>query len=384
MAQSNIIIVDDNPANLKLLEGMLRRQGHKVRSFPLGRLALAAMNIPPDLILLDINMPEMTGYEVCECLKGRAELADIPVIFLSALNETQDKVKGFQSGAVDYISKPFQFEEVHARVETHLKLHNLQEALKRQNELLDEAVAARTCELAEANQRLSIIDHSKSEFLNLISHELRTPLNGVLGISELILDGMPATTENGQLQEMFAVSRRRILSMVDDALLLSEIDVNAKQFRSAHVSLSQVISRAANGAAEFAESRGVSFALPSPVGDLVIGDEALLARALQGLLESAIRFSEEGRAVGLVCEVLFDSIRLVVESQGRTIPGALVRKFFDTFSIAEAATPGGDLGLGPALAARILSLFGASVSIANREPAGIQLVVLLKCVKAEP
>src|SRR5580658_5267143 len=117
------MIVDDSPANLKLLEDMLLQQGHEVRSFPLGRLALAsALKSPPALILLDINMPEMNGYEVCERLKAASELSDIPVIFLSALNDTQDKVKAFQSGAVDYMSKPFEFEEVHARVETHLEL----------------------------------------------------------------------------------------------------------------------------------------------------------------------------------------------------------------------------------------------------------------------
>src|ERR1700683_3698946 len=143
----------DIPANLKLLEDMLLQVGHEVNSFPLGRLALAAAaENPPDLILLDINMPEMNGYEVCERLKSNAELSDIPVIFLSALNETQDKISAFRSGAVDYISKPFQFEEVHARVETQLQLHNLQRALRLDNERLEQAVAARTRELAEAHQ----------------------------------------------------------------------------------------------------------------------------------------------------------------------------------------------------------------------------------------
>ena len=105
------------------------QHGYEVRSFPRGRLALAAAEQePPDLILLDINMPEMNGYEVCERLKSSALLADIPVIFLSALNATEDKVKGFRSGGVDYISKPFQFEEVQARVETHLKLRRAQQA----------------------------------------------------------------------------------------------------------------------------------------------------------------------------------------------------------------------------------------------------------------
>jgi len=128
-SQGNIMVVDDNPANLKLLEDMLRQHRYDVRSFPRGRLALAAADEePPDLILLDINMPEMNGYEVCEQLKQNERLAGVPVIFLSALDATEDKVKGFQSGGVDYISKPFQFEEVQARVETHLKLRRAQQA----------------------------------------------------------------------------------------------------------------------------------------------------------------------------------------------------------------------------------------------------------------
>jgi len=174
------------------------------------------MNHAPDLILLDINMPEMNGYEVCERLKAARELADIPVIFLSALNETADKVKAFRSGAVDYISKPFQFEEVTARVETHLKLHALQEELRLRNQSLEGAVAERTRELAEAHQRLTILDRSKSEFLSLISHELRTPLNGILGVGELLLEGLPSPEERDELHEMFEISRRRILSILDD------------------------------------------------------------------------------------------------------------------------------------------------------------------------
>ena len=122
--KSNIMVVDDQPANLKLLEDLLTQQGHGVRSFPRGRLALeaAARNLP-DLILLDINMPEMNGFEVCQKLKADEKLAGIPVLFLSALNETRDKVNAFRSGGVDYITKPFQLEEVRARVETHLQLH---------------------------------------------------------------------------------------------------------------------------------------------------------------------------------------------------------------------------------------------------------------------
>src|SRR5580704_3952195 len=271
MAESDIMVVDDNPANLKLLEDMLLQRGYEVRSFPLGRLALAAAKRnPPDLILLDINMPEMNGYEVCERLKSTAEISGIPVIFLSALNETQDKVKAFQSGAVDYISKPFQFEEVQARVETHLQLHELQRALKAQNERLEEAVAARTRELADANERLTILDNSKSEFLNLISHEFRTPLNGLLGVGELILEELPSTEESRELQRIFNLSRRRILSILDDALLLTQIDVNGGQFRSAPVSLHVAVGRAIDRTAEFARTRGVILGpAPADVGSVL-------------------------------------------------------------------------------------------------------------------
>jgi DNA-binding response OmpR family regulator len=381
MAQSNIMIVDDQPANLRLLEEMLVRQGHEVRSFPLGRLALAAaMENPPDLILLDINMPEMNGYEVCERLRSTSELSDIPVVFLSALNETKDKVKAFRSGGVDYISKPFQFEEVYARVETHLKLHELQRALKVQNERLEQAVAARTRELAEANRRLTILDRSKNEFLNLISHEFRTPLQGLLGVSEIILDGMSPTAENRELQEMYAQSRRRILSILDDALLLTQIDVSGERLASAPVSLDTALGYAIEKTADFAVSRRVALIPPRAEAGpaFVLGDEVLLVRAFHALLETAVKFSMEGGSVRLSRDVLSESTSVIIESHGRTIPGSALPKFFDLLSIGEPITPGGDLGLGPPVAYRILSLFAASVSVANRDSSGIRLTILLK------
>jgi len=139
-AQGNILVVDDAPANLRLLSGMLKSRGYKVRPVPSGKAALrAASTEAPDLILLDINMPEMNGYEVCQRLKEDESLRAIPVIFISALSETMDKVKAFGAGGVDYVTKPFQFEEVNARVETHLRIHRLERSLSRTNEELESA-----------------------------------------------------------------------------------------------------------------------------------------------------------------------------------------------------------------------------------------------------
>jgi len=196
-------------------------------------------------------------------------------------------------------------------------------------------------------QRLTILDRSKSDFLNLISHEFRTPLNGILGAGELVLDALPVSEENAELQEMFKRSRRRILSILEDALLLTQIDVKGERFRSAPVSLYTVMRRAVEGAAEFAETREVKLSrLPADLGE-VFADQNLLVRALQALLETAVKFSEKGETVRLSGEAGPHEQRVIMESQGRTIPGRALAKFFDLFSINEALTPGGDLGVGP-------------------------------------
>jgi sigma-B regulation protein RsbU (phosphoserine phosphatase) len=140
--RADILIVDDTPANLHLLSQMLAEQGYRVRPVPDGPLALAATRAePPDLILLDIRMPEMNGYEVCEHLKADAQTRDIPIIFISALDAIQDKVRAFTVGGVDYVTKPFQVEEVLARVETHLTLRELQKQLQDANKKMAQELA---------------------------------------------------------------------------------------------------------------------------------------------------------------------------------------------------------------------------------------------------
>ena len=155
-APASILIVDDTPANLQVLAGMLKERHYKVRPVPSGKLALqAARREAPDLILLDINMPEMNGYQVCEQLKADETLKDVPVIFISALTEPIDKVKAFSTGGVDYLTKPFHIEELHARVETHLKLRRQQRDLEEYSHDLEAAQARmrKDLDLARTVQR---------------------------------------------------------------------------------------------------------------------------------------------------------------------------------------------------------------------------------------
>lgn len=148
---ANVLVVDDVPANLQLLGGMLRERGYKVRPVADGQLALqAARREPPDIILLDINMPGMDGFEVCGEFKADPRLAEIPVIFVSANTEMTDKVRAFSAGGVDYVTKPFQFDEVAARVETHLKIRRLQLEIEGLNRSLQDRVRDQVRELSES------------------------------------------------------------------------------------------------------------------------------------------------------------------------------------------------------------------------------------------
>lgn len=188
---ANVMVVDDTPANLKLLDTLLRRQGHQARLFPRGALALkAAAAQAPDLILLDIMMPEMDGYELCRRLKAIPGVADVPVIFISALTETDSKVRAFAEGGVDYLTKPFQESEVLARVETHLALHAMRRARARQHAELERLVRERTADLLRAQQ----VAHIGSWTLDLRTRALSwsPETYRLFGVSE----GTPMTLED--------------------------------------------------------------------------------------------------------------------------------------------------------------------------------------------
>lgn len=162
------MVVDDTVANLKLLQAMLQAKDHHVLAFTSGKAALAAAaQNPPDLILLDINMPEFNGFQVCEHLKADEELREIPVIFISALNETADKIKAFSVGGADYVTKPFQFEEVYARVKAQLEL-------RRQKH-----------ELQHSYDKLLELEALRDNLVHMIVHDMRSPLTVAIGNLDL-------------------------------------------------------------------------------------------------------------------------------------------------------------------------------------------------------
>jgi len=370
----DILIVDDNPANIHLLAGLLSKRGFKIRKATSGQLALIAVaQKKPDLILLDARMPKMDGYEVCRQLKSQAATSSIPVIFISALNQTADKIKAFQVGGVDYVTKPFQIEEVSARVDAQLKLNQLQQQLTAHNHSLEDKVNRRTQQLEDANYKLSLLNKAKTDFLRLISHETRTPLNGLLGATEMAFSEMQNVPGFADLNEIFSSSRTRLLTLLDDAELLTAIQMNCCGQIQLRTSFDAALIAAHEQVVTAASTAGVEISsCPLELGE-VVGEPVLLKKALLCLLEMAVKFSAPASMVQMQGYPFANEVCLVIEASGNTIPEEVIPRFFEVFAFAKNFTDGGNLGLAPAVAERIISIFGGRVQVKNLYPLGIQL-----------
>ena len=295
---ASILVVDDTPANLQVLAGMLKERGYKVRPAPGGKLALlAARHDPPDLILLDINMPEMNGYEVCQQLKADDTLKGIPVIFISALTEQLDKVKAFAIGGVDYITKPFQMEELYARVETHLKLRHLQIELEESNARLAHAVNV----LSRKQEELSEMHRRKDEFLAMLSHELRNPLAPILNAVQLL---RLEKNENELQQKARIIIERQVnqlTRLVEDLMEVSRITTGRVQLRQDRVVVSGIMERAVETARPLIDQRRQELTVSLPPQPVWLNaDAARLQQVLVNLLTNAAKYTPEGGQIWLV------------------------------------------------------------------------------------
>ena len=360
----NILIVDDMPDNVLLLVRMLTKQGYQARPVLSGKLALqAARSEPPDLILLDITMPEMDGYEVCAHLKADAALQEIPVIFISALNNPFDKVKAFQAGGVDYITKPFHFEEVRARVETHLRIRTLQRQLSEHNEHLERLVAERTRELEVANERVRELGRLKDDFLRMISHEIRTPANGVLGIGMLLLGLCPPSEEHTLYAELFEQSSLRLHNLIEDATAIADMETLTQE-KGAEISFQQLLTE-------------IRASLPDiriyleQSADLepfcLKGYHPLLKQALESVIVLAASFSRDKHTAHMTAVVDEVGLRVQLKVDALALSGEQVARFFEIESSVRSASSAESLGLAPVVAHQIISAFGGELRLVKGE-----------------
>jgi len=317
---SSILMVDDTPANLELLTTMLKARGYTLRAALSGKLALqAARNDPPDLILLDITMPEMDGYEVCAKLKSDEKLKDIPVIFLSALSEPKDKVKAFGAGGVDYITKPFQFEEVEARVETHL-------------ELCRQKIRAQ-----ETYNKLCELEKLRDSLVHMIIHDLRSPLTAVSGALELIMEDTKNTLSPDSvvfINEAIKASKK-VIRMVSDVLDASKMEEGKMMLKPVKCDLVGILEEGISGLKSLFEGRDIRFKhSDSPVK--VLADRDIISRVVQNLLANAIKFTaRNGGLIRLEIRANGNRVRVNVEDNGPGIAPEYRQKIFEKFAQVE-------------------------------------------------
>ena len=372
------MIVDDEPENLKVLETLLTLVGYRVSAFRSGEMALAAVRYEqPDLVLLDIRMPGMDGYEVCRHFKADERLRDIPIIFLSAQTRINDKVRAFEAGGVDYVLKPFAEVEVLARVGTHLRL-------RRHQLHLEELVEQRVGELAEAHRRLHIWNDAERQWLGVLSHEMRTPLNGLVGISELLFMDLPPESEHHALRAEYNESLQRIEKLMDDALTLAQIDVEAADFAASPLRLAQVLRIAVEMSGSQASGSKVRAAMGAVEHVTVAGDLELLNRAFTDLLLTATHCVETGEIITLETRVADGSAHVAIATQGKPLSVEALATFFEVGGQRMLLKCGGDFGLGAALASRIIRLFNGAVAVRNGAELGIVMEIALPIHVAPP
>lgn len=385
---ANILIVEDTETNRDLLCNLIFTLGHTPSVADNGVTALAMIHErPPDLVLLDILMPEMDGYEVLKKIKEYFSLRHLPVIVISAIDEMESIVRCIQMGADDYLTKPFNLTLLRARIDMclnrkHLidREENYRRFVENYNLDLEERVQKKTRELEDVHEKLKILDKAKSDFLKLISHELRTPLTGMLGLSEVLFSGQLTEEKQQQLQGIFKISLERLADIVKQASLLTQIEISRELFTLKANPISILLEESLKAVADFAEFRQVSIVSAQHCNTQVLSDKDLLVSALSALLKTAIRFSTQGETVQLACEQGEEQVTIVIRSRGRVIPPALISEFFEVFSVVESVVPGDDIGLGPPVAERIVALFDGSICVKNLEPAGISLSVALRRV----
>ncbi len=287
----DILVVDDRLENAALLFNILTENGYEVRQVINGKQAInAAYYDPPDIILLDIMMPDMDGYEVCMQLKNNEKTAQIPIIFLSALDGEIDKVKAFELGGVDYITKPFHVKEVLARVEHQIIIQRQRRIIAAQNMQLTEQNQS----LTDLNSKLAESNHELEQFAYIVSHDLQSPLQTTMGFARLLGKKYESILDEKATHyiDRIVEGSNRMNHLIKDLLEYSRIQTRAKSFEEIDLnSVFQEVLFSLEWSIKKTEAE-ITCQQPLPT---VMGDRTQLQQLLQNLINNAIKFQQPDR-----------------------------------------------------------------------------------------
>lgn len=370
-----ILIVDDTPANLDLLRNILKEHGYKVRAASSGRRALESARLsPPDLLLLDIMMPDLDGFETCKAFKADPRLHGIPIIFISALDDALDKVKAFDCGAVDYIPKPFQEKEVIARVQNQLRVRDLQQDLLGKNHKLEIALA-----------QVQSMNEQKNHFLGIVAHDLRNPLAGIAMTAELLLEELSGDRHRKDMHRILDASRAMAdlltrfldINRIESGQICPELEpIELRDFCQSHLERFE----------QLAQAKGQILELVANGTLFVMADPRFLQEVLDNLISNAVKYSPKDRSIQAVIDQDegWGTISIIDEGPGFTDQDK--KKIFGRFAKLSAQPTGGEssVGLGLSIVKHMVEAMGGGILLKSEEGQGAHFQVRLPILMTAP
>ena len=394
--EATILIVDDNPTNLKVLSGAIANSGWEILVATDGETAIEqAEYAQPDLILLDINMPGIDGFETCRRLKANLMTCEIPIIFMTALTDLVNKVQGLSLGAVDYITKPFETEEVLARIKVHLQLSYLSKQLENQNSTLEKKVAERTAELEKANQQLRELESQlrqalaqekelnqlKSRIITTISHEYRTPLMTIISSTELLENYRHRWDESRQNKHFHRIRNtvQHMTNLINEVLFVNKAEFEKLGFYPTPIDLVKLVHELINDLAEnVGKEHKIVFAYEGDFSQPII-DGNLFRQIITNLLSNAIKYSPDGGIVDLKLICQNNNLTLQVKDQGIGIPDQDKDTLFESFNRGSNVGNLPGIGLGLSILKKCVDVHGGKITVDSEVGQGSTFTVVLPC-----
>ncbi len=353
---ASVLIVDDTIENLRLLAGLLSERGYEARPVSSGAQALlAADHAPPDIILLDVSMPEMDGYQVCERLKLKVKLREIPVIFLTSLADTADKLKAFGAGAADYITKPFQVDEVLARVKVHVELR-----------------AARL-EIERRLEQLRALERLRDDLVNMVVHDMRSPLMVLLMHLDFLKEPVSGLGREPQEDLLIAATATAGLSrMANDLLDVSRMEEGKMPLARSKVDLVETAGAVRDSLAALDRTRTLEVDAAGAAAIHASCDGSLVKRVIENLVGNAIKHTPSGGSVRIAVARGRGTVRVDIHDQGPGVPVEARERIFEKFGTLSSRNEHGvhSAGLGLAFCKMAVEAHGGRIGVKPGDPSG--------------
>lgn len=358
LKNSTVLIVDDNPTNLGVLYNYLSDFGLKVFMVESGEEALKAVQAHiPDIILLDIMLPGMDGYETCQKLKNNENTKDIPILFISALSDTIKKLKGFVSGGVDYITKPFQREEVLARINTHLTIVHQQKEINRQNEEYKELLA------------------TKNKFFKIIGHDLKNPLSIIMGTTQHLLMSLDTISKEKLKKSLKRIdtASNNLYNLLENLLewAMSQSDSTLCEFTEN--SLNSIIDETIYVLKENAHTKNIALSSEIKENIKVYGDTKMINTVFRNIVSNAIKFTNPGGNIWIRSEDHKNTLQISIADNGIGIEESKIKKLF-RIGEKNISNPGTEnesgTGLGLIICSEFIKKHGGRIWVESKKDIG--------------